>query len=481
VTLLEFLRLTRAHALFLLGMLTLGVVAAFLVTLQQPVLYSATSTGLVKLAPGSSAGEEMGNLSLAREKASSYQALVTTVPVAERVVDNLGLDVPPEAIVGRFSASVDSSSGQILRISASAPTPEEARDLANSVVRATAAEAQELEAIGTPEGAPRSDLVQVVPLEQAGLPRTPYSPNYVVNLLVGAAAGLVVGYLLVLARRSVDRRVRSVSDVEEVIEAPVLGLIPKTDRLGQGHRGVQSDLGPSAEAFRQLRTNLRYANVDDPPRRIVVTSALQGEGKSTVSANVARLVAHAGTSVVLIDADLRRPTLSTTFGTEDDIGLTQVLAGDVPVREALVDSGFDNLVLLPAGRVPPNPSELLGSHRMRQVVDDLARDHLVLLDAPPLLPVTDAGLLTGFCDGALLVIASGKTSLEQAEQCRRILEQVSGRLLGAVLNKVPQRGGGAARYGYGGYSYGSYKLEEASRKMYAEPEAAGSGRRRKSA
>ena len=245
------------------------------------------------------------------------------------------------------------------------------------------------------------------------------------------------------------------------------------------HRGVRGDLGRAAEAFRQLRTNLRFVDVDNEPRRIVVTSALAGEGKSTVSSNIARLVAQAGTPVLLIDADLRRPMIATTFDIDGAVGLTQALAGDVEVRDVIVESGMANLSLLPAGRIPPNPSELLGSLRMKQFIDDLAADYLVILDAPPLLPVTDAGLLSAFCDGALLVQAAGKTQIEQSQQCRRILDQVGSRLLGVVLNKAPVKGAAAIAYGggYGTYGdYGAYKAEETSREAYS---TAGKGRRRK--
>ncbi len=138
-----------------------------------------------------------------------------------------------------------------------------------------------------------------------------------------------------------------------------------------------------------------------------------------------------------------------------------------------------NLSLLPAGRIPPNPSELLGSLRMKQMIDELALDYLVILDAPPLLPVTDAGLLSAFCDGALLVQASGKTQIEQSQHCRRILDQVGSRLLGVVLNKAPVKGANAIVYGggYGGYG-GYYKSQYKSHDEYS---TAGKGRRRKQA
>ena len=473
----DFVRLSRAYVWVLIGCTILGALLMIAKTTRDPVLYSATSSGLVRVGNATSAGEEQGNAQLAEDKAELYAFLVSKTPVAEQVVEDLGLDVPPAAIAGRFSASVDADVNA-LTVSAIGSTPVEARDLANAVVDAVMVVAQEIE---TGERNPRQPaLTRIVRVEDAQLPGAPFTPDYPRAAMKGALGGLGLAYAVLIARRLIDRRIRNVGHVEEATGSSVLGIIPKEDALGRSHRGVHSDLGRAAESFRQLRTNLRFVDVDNEPRRIVVTSALAGEGKSTVSANIARLVVHAGTPVLLIDADLRRPMIASTFEIDGAVGLTQALAGDVDVRDVIVDSGMANLSLLPAGCIPPNPSELLGSLRMKQFIDDLAVDHLVILDAPPLLPVTDAGLLSAFCDGALLVQAAGKTQIEQSQQCRRILDQVGSRLLGVVLNKAPVKGASAIAYGgYGGYgTYGDYRAEEASREAYS---TAGKGRRRKTA
>ena len=471
----DFVRLTRAYAWVLIACTILGALLMMAKTTRDPVLYSATASGLVRVGNATNAGEEQGNSSLAEDKANLYAFLVSKTPVAERVVEDLGLDVPPAAIAGRFSASVDADVNA-LTVSAVAGTPEEARDLANAVVDAVVVVAQEIE---TGESNPRESLVRIVPLEEAQLPEAPFTPNYERAAMKGAAGGLALAYAFLISRRLIDRRIRSVKGVEEATGASVLGIIPKEDALDRGHRGVRGDLGQAAESFRQLRTNLRFVDVDNEPRRIVVTSALAGEGKSTVSANLARLMAQAGTRVLLIDADLRRPMIATTFEIDGAVGLTQALAGDVAVEDVIVESDLSNLSLLPAGRIPPNPSELLGSLRMKQLIDDLSQDYFVILDAPPLLPVTDAGLLSAFCDGALLVQAAGKTQIEQSERCRRILDQVGSRLLGVVLNKAPMKGASAMAYGsaYGGYGgYGDYTAEADTREGDS---LAGQGRRKR--
>ncbi|GAA5108094.1 polysaccharide biosynthesis tyrosine autokinase [Alloalcanivorax gelatiniphagus] len=474
----DFVRLSRAYVWVLIGCTVLGALLMIAKTTREPVLYSATSSGLVRVGNAATAGEEQGNAQLAEDKAGLYAFLVSKTPVAAQVVEDLGLEVPPEAIAGRFSASVDASVNA-LTVTAIGSTPEEARDLANAVVDAVVVVAQEIE---TGEANPKeAPLTRIVPLEEAQLPGAPFTPDYRGAAMKGAIGGLGLAYAVLIARRLIDRRIRSAKHVEEATGSSVLGIIPKEDALGRSHRGVRGDLGRAAESFRQLRTNLRFVDVDNEPRRIVVTSALAGEGKSTVSSNLARLVAQAGTPVLLIDADLRRPMIATTFEIDGAVGLTQALAGDVNVRDVIVETGMPHLSLLPAGRIPPNPSELLGSLRMKQFVDELSHDYLVILDAPPLLPVTDAGLLSAFCDGALLVQAAGKTQIEQSQQCRRILDQVGSRLLGVVLNKAPVKGAAAIAYGggYGSYGgYGGYKAEYASREAYS---TAGKGRRRKEA
>ena len=260
-----------------------------------------------------------------------------------------------------------------------------------------------------------------MPSEQAALPSRPTSPSYPVNLLAGGLIGIVLGYALSLVRRQLDSRIRTVDDMESLVGTSVLTILPESDELDRiGSAGiVQSQTGPAAEALRQLRTNLRFVDVDNPPQSIVVTSANAGEGKSVVTSNLARVLAAAGQKTMLIDGDLRRPMVSSIFDLDPAIGLTQVLAGDLTLEHTIQDPGLPNLRVIVAGRIPPNPSELLGSQRMQHMIEDLvSQGYLVLIDAPPLLPVTDAGLLSGTVDGAILVLAVGP-HLQGAGQARR--------------------------------------------------------------
>ncbi len=478
MTVLDVVRFMRANVRMLLAALGIGLLLAVGWTALQPVRYTASATGYVVAGGSATVSEAMQGGSLAASKAASYASLATSRGVAERVQAATGTS-------GSYTGSADSSSG-IMTFTATAPSREEAQTLANALVRATADEALALETLTSdPDAGGEIDrsaeptgtsAVRLVPLDDATLPGSPSSPDWRLNLALGALVGIVGGVAVALLRRALDVRVRAVTDLEEITGVSNLGTIPKTDELAG--KTASSAGGPAAEALRHLRTNLRFVDVDHPPRAIVFTSANAQEGKSTVSANVARTLAAAGQPTVIIDADLRRPTLAKRFGIDGHVGLTQVLAGDLPVADALVESGTSGLSLLPAGRIPPNPSELVGSKRMRDLIGELAHDHMVIVDAPPLLPVTDAGLLGVASDGVIVVARYGGTMKEQARLTAKLLKQVDARLLGTVLNLVPTNRIGSAMYGYGyGYGYspeyyysGDEKKRGRGRKRVAAPE-----------
>ena len=298
---------------------------------------------------------------------------------------------------------------------------------------------------------------------QAVAPSAPSSPDFYKLSGMGALAGLVIGYLVVFMRHLMDNRVRHNSDVEELLGSSVLAVVPKSTELNAKGRQNVDGLGQAAEALRHLRTNLRFVDVDNPPRAIVMTSANPGEGKSTMSAVLAQMLASSGQRTVLIDTDLRKPVVHKIFGLDGSVGLTQILAGDMQLSDvAQKIEGQPNLRVVPAGRIPPNPSELLGSQRMKALMDYLKDDAMVIMDAPPLLPVTDAGLLSALADGAILVMEVGGTYKEQARLCGKIFKQVDGRLLGVVLNRASRRNLGSVYYGYGygGYGQNYYYYEE---------------------
>ncbi|MFV0463455.1 MAG: polysaccharide biosynthesis tyrosine autokinase [Nostocoides sp.] len=477
MTVVEFVRMSRQYAWLIIGSVIIASLLAFGYAKTRPVLYSASSIGFVTAGTNATMSDALQGSSLAQQKAMTYQSLVTTTPVAKRVIAKLKLtDVTPAEIAGGFSVNPSAGSQQIT-FNAVASTPEAARDYANALGEAVAAEVASLEnAASTGQPTATSDpnapvvntsVVKVIPTQQAVLPAAPFTPNIPRIVGTGAVIGLIAGYLLAFMRRQFDSRIRHAEDIEQVTEAGVLGIIPLTNELEGRKRGGFGKLGIASESLRQLRTNLRFVDIDHHPRSFVVTSASPGEGKSTVSVNLARVLAASGQRVVLIDGDLRRPVVHTVFGLDGSVGLTHVLTGDIDVTEAMQDGGHDDLKIISSGRIPPNPSELVGSQQMRLLVERLSEEYIVIIDAPPLLPVTDAGLLSALCDGTVLVLASKKVRKEQLELCLKILGQVGARVFGCVLNMVPRRGMSSAYYGYGyGYiaSGGDYDYYSSSSK-----------------
>ncbi|MEJ1088241.1 polysaccharide biosynthesis tyrosine autokinase [Microbacterium sp. Mu-80] len=338
----------------------------------------------------------------------------------------------------------------ILKITATGNSPQAARDLATAWVSGLIATIDANEGV---DGAPGTSEMTVSLAESASLPTSPAFPDTKVAMLVGGVLGLGGGIAFALVRAVSDRRIRPTDDVEERLGLPVVGALPEsavlTDRQHL-HRGASTPPAGSKaarvdfalrESLRMLRTNLQFMNVDDPPRIIVVSSALPGEGKSTIAASLARTLADASESVVLVDGDLRRPTVADTMGIRGDLGLTDALAGRVQLADVLHQaSDTTTLIVLPAGTIPPNPSELLGSERMGTILSDLGKHAIVIVDAPPLLSVTDSAVLTRHADGALLVTSVGKSTYDHVEKAITAVERIHGKVLGIVLNHMPAVG-----------------------------------------
>jgi capsular exopolysaccharide synthesis family protein len=387
------------------------------------------------------------------------------------VISALQLNTTADALLGSISVKVPLDTAEI-RVTAESTDPATAQRVADAWVNGLAAQVEAIETAppaeggseaasdaGTPAGA-TATAVRVLPLGKAVLPASPTSPNTKLNLALGALVGLALGVAYAVIRRYLDRRIRDAAEIEQLFGVPAIGTLPVDHRLDARSTVLDAGMsanahdggGAMAEALRELRTNLSFLDVDQPPRIIVVTSSVQSEGKSTVTANLAVTMAAAGEKVVVVDGDLRRPTLVDVFNLVPGAGVTDVLAGTAELEDVLQPwSALPNLSVLGSGRIPPNPSELLGSRAMKNMLTALAQEATVLIDAPPLLPVTDAAVLSRVADGAIVVIRTGRTTQDQLAQAMGNLDKVKGRVLGAVLNYVPTRGAGPYSY-YGTYT-----------------------------
>jgi len=475
----DYLNVFRTYWKAIVAFTLLAIMASAGWTVLQPKIYSSDSSGIV-VTPGSdNVSLALAGDSLAKAKVKDYESVAKSRLVADRVIQALALKTSGDALLGSISIKVPLDTAQIT-VTAKSTDPTTAQRVADAWVNGLAAQVEAIETAPsnntasspiTPDsGSPANagTAVRVLPLGKAVLPSSPTSPNTKLNLALGALVGLALGVAYALIRRHLDRRIRRAADIERLFGVPVIGTLPVDHRLdGKSSivdAGTAEQLhdagGAMAEALRELRTNLSFLDVDQPPRVIVVTSSLQAEGKSTVTANLAVTMAAAGENVVVVDGDLRRPTLVDVFNLVPGVGVTDVLTGTADLADVLQPWGaLPNLSVLGSGRIPPNPSELLGSRAMKNMLAALAKDAVVLIDAPPLLPVTDAAVLSRAADGAVLVIRTGKTSQEQLDQSLGNLEKVKGRVLGAVLNYVPSKGRDAYSY-YGTYTAASTQPAE---------------------
>ena len=459
MTILEFFRTTRANLWLLIIGIVVGAAAGFGYASLQPKVYAASSSGYVTVGESGTVDVLSGSTA-AKERARSYAAIVSSEAVAQKIKQN-----NPELSLstGQIRSSLTATAGDnaaLITVSAQASSPKNAQLLANGALQATADYIKEIEqnpgnaqALVNGENtaaSPTTNTVRVIPLNNASVNPPLVAPNYEQNVLIGAVAGLGLVYLAIFLRRALDQRIRTRDDATKATGASILGVLPVSDDLNEDNIvNGNTDDHIAQESIRQLRTNLRFVNVDTPPRSFIVTSAVPGEGKSTVSLSLARAMADAGSPVILIDADLRRPTVAKKLKLDAKVGLTQVLAGQVEIANAVHQLGDSNLFVLPAGRIPPNPSELLGSDKMRQLINELSEEFIVVVDVPPLLPVTDASLLSHSVDGVILVGSIGRSHREQMTEAASILKKVNANLFGMVLNRAPRKGLGNSYYGFG--------------------------------
>ncbi|MGR0218608.1 polysaccharide biosynthesis tyrosine autokinase [Agromyces sp. ZXT2-6] len=449
----DYLRGLRRHWFAILLMTLVGVGAGYGWTLLQTPVYVAGASGYVSSTGVEDLGTSTLGDSLARSKVPTYLEIAGWRTVAEHTIEELDLTTRPEDLVQRIEVS-NPDGTTIIKVSAEGSSPDEARALAEAWIDGMKTEVDKVDGDGTPGSAP----VTILPGDEASLPNAPSFPDVQTAVIVGGIFGLGFGIAFALIRTVSDRRIRAAEDVESRTGVAVVGTIPIVPGLDDETRLVDPATSASsgkggtfavAEALRALRTNLQFMDVDHPPKTIVVTSPLPGDGKSTVACNLALTLAATGTTVVLVDGDLRRSTVAKTMGLPGGAGLSDVLAGRASLAEVLQRTPkSNNLLVLAAGSVPPNPSEVLGSERMHTLLADLTKHATVIIDAPPLLPVTDGAVLTHQADGALIVVTLRKTTFDLLDKALDTLRKARGRPLGIVLNRAPLRGADAAAYSY---------------------------------
>jgi capsular exopolysaccharide synthesis family protein len=446
----DYARTVRKRWLLIVVTTVLGAAAAVAISaLSQPVYEAQTQLFVSARSASDNLADTAQGGSFTQQRVKSYAQIVTSPTVLQPVIDHLRLNTSTDELAKKVNATAPLDT-VLINVSVDDPSPQQAQAVANAIADQVKDVVEALEEPASGGSPP----VKVTVVKQADLPDQPVSPRTRLNVALGLLLGLAAGLGLAVFRESLDTTVKRLEDIHPLTGAGTLGMIAY-DGDAAKHPLITA-VDPSStrsESFRTLRTNLQFVDIDRPPRTVVVTSAVAGEGKSTTACNLAITLAQAGIRVALVEADLRRPKVSEYLGVEGSVGLTSVLIGRVGLDDALQSWGRNGLAVLASGPIPPNPSELLGTAHMVNLLRQLQeRFDVVIIDAPPLLPVTDAAVLSRICDGAVLVVRYGKTRREQLERTARALRAVDARILGTVVNMAPTKGPDAYAYGYG-YGY----------------------------
>jgi capsular exopolysaccharide synthesis family protein len=444
----DYLRVLRRNwilivATTLIGLLTGGTASV----LTEPTYTAETELFVAIQSSGSVLELQQGN-TFSQARVQSYVKTVDSPAVLQPAIDSLGLSVTAEDLAKQVKASSDVNT-VLINISVSDHSPVQAAAIAEAISTSLIKTVDSLEKPKTGGTSP----VGLSVIKPAKAPSTPSAPSTRTNLLIGLLVGLALGVAVAILRTTLDNHIRSEADLRKVTDFPLLGGITFDQDAAKKPLLTQSaPQSPRAESFRQLRTNLQFANVAGHAKTVLVTSSIPGEGKSTTAANLAIALAQSGQSVCLVDADLRRPMVNEYLGLDRTAGLTTALVGASDVNELLQQWGEDNLYVLASGQVPPNPSELLGSEEMKNLILRLedAFD-AVVIDTPPLLPVTDAAVLAQHVGGVVVVVGSHRLRQHDLQKSLAALAMVSSNVLGIVMNRLPVKGPDS--YAYSQYSY----------------------------
>jgi polysaccharide biosynthesis transport protein len=454
----ELLRLIqRAWLVLAIGTLVGLIVGASLALLQTPT-YTATAEAFVASGTGSSVDELNQGSNFTQQIVDSYAHVATTPYVLAPVVRELNLHESVDTLERNVTADAARNT-VVLQISATDRSADVAAAIANAVTDRLATAVENL----TPGTTNKTVAVKLTRIRPATAPALPASPNRPLYFALGGLLGLALLLGLTILRDRLDTRIRGTRDVERVTHLPILGEIGY-DRDARRRPLVVSEAARSAraEAFRTLRANLQFLALDGRSRAMVITSAIESEGKSTTASNLAIVMSDAGRSVVLVDGDLRRPRVAEYFSIDGSVGLTDVLIERSSLDEALQHWGDGKVSILPAGAVPPNPSELIQSHAMTELIRQLEeRFDAVIFDAPPLLPVSDAAVLARQTGGAIVVTAAKRARRPLLSAAVAALQRVDATILGIVVTMLPAKGPESRGYGYGNGYYGADLPEDA--------------------
>ncbi len=421
------------------------LVSAYIITPQ----YTASTT-IIVTRPADTSELIYRDVQLSRELVGTYREIMHSRRVLEMAIVNRSL--PYSA--GELREKVDVQAvrdTELFTVDVTDPDPVLARDIANEMARVFKEQVVEI-----------MQIENVSVIDEAVTPRGPVSPRIELNVAVAFVVGLMAAFGLAFLIEYLDQSVKDPGEAQQLLEVPVIGVVPKVE--GENLFARSNPRSPPAEAFRTLRTNIQYSSIDKPVKRILIAGANPACGKSTVAANLAVTLARRESSVLLIDADLRRPTIHKFFNLENEPGLSSLIFKEgLNLNEVIRKSDEEkNLYILPSGPVPPYPAEMLSSKRMEVLNEEFARRfEYIIYDSPPVIAVTDAALISRLADGTLVVLDYGVVRKDEAQSALEQFYKVHANVIGLVINNMPH-----SRSYYNGYQYyySSYGDESRSKK-----------------
>ncbi|MFT4224877.1 polysaccharide biosynthesis tyrosine autokinase [Micropruina sp.] len=450
----DYVAVLRKYWVSIVAITLIGLVGATMVTLLSPPTYTARSAVFLAVRGGDSASELAQGATYATNQVRSYAQVATTPTVLQPVITKLQLDITPAKLADSVSASIPTNTA-LIEIAVVDGDPELGARIAQATSEQLVTTVEQL----SPADSNGKRAVVATIVTPATIPLEKTTPRTVLNLAVGLLSGLALGFGQSVLRNTLDRSIRTEDDVVRATDHSVIAKVPFDPDAAEHPLVMFTDPHSlRAEAYRKLRTNLQFLQVANgtESNSFVVTSSIAGEGKSTTSINLASTLAEGGKKVLLIDADLRRSTVAKYLNIEGSVGLTTVLIGRAALEDVVQPIGSGGFHVVAAGEIPPNPAELLASDAMRRLLAEVTAVYdIVVIDAAPLLPVTDAAILSTMTGGALIVAGSGVVTVPELEDSVATLDQVNGTTLGIVLNK--------AKVGNGDGYYYHYKHESAAK------------------
>lgn len=443
ITLMDLFRIVRKHILW--GIITFVVVFAAVCayTFLVPPTYSATAQVFATYSDSSVQDDNnISNFSDASTYISnqiqSYPTLATTEAVLKPVIDDLGLDTTVANLAGQITATNPTNTA-FVNITAETGDAKQASDIANSVAESLSNVVEKSLHASSKESPVKLSVVQ-----RAAEPVTPSSPNVALYLAVGLVAGLILGVFATLIRDLMATRVKESRDLQDIINAPIMGRIPTDESLQERGKPliISNPSGRITEEFRRIRTNLSFTSkVEGSDARMIVISSVEpSEGKTTVSVNVAVALAENGAKVLLIDADLRHPSVADHIGLEGGAGLTHVLSDQATVKDAVQRYWKPNLHILPAGPKPLNASMLLNSKTMSKLLDTALHTYdYVIVDTAPLVVADNAAVFGAKGNGIVLVSGCDVTMKRDLKEIAVQLDNLNVPVMGFVFNFAKER------------------------------------------